>query len=528
MLNNIFFLIFILQILYIFIMNINKEDSKNFGIVYTPDPLVNKILDLIPRNYYSNPSLRWLDIGAGNGAFSINLYNRLFNDLSNSFNSYEETKDHIIKNMIYMCEIYPPHIEKLKTHFSQNANIINKDFLALNKYEYESFDFIIGNPPYNINGALKTPTNNSLKKTDDGKQIYVEFINKSLSLLYNEGHLAIIIPTLWMKPDKAGLYNTLTNSNFSIKYLHCLSTTQTQKEFLYQAQTPTCYLCGEVTQHATYEFNDTKTEKSGQDNPKIIPIYDKIHKKYIDYKLRPNYPIPTHGINIINKLLYYVDQVGYLKVYKSNTPPKNSKFSDTPFLLDNLSIAYGAISPSPQNIKTTKISKKTPVLIKNYSNILQPFANQPKLILAHKMYGFPFLDISGIYGISSRDNYILTGITETTQTEATKKENKKTKQTKTKISGNYSINELQQIQAFLSTKTALFVFSTTNYRMRYLERYAFQFLPNITKLKDFPNLLNSDPTTREKLIINFFNFSQLEEKNINNLSQTYNHFIDNK
>ena len=132
------------------------------------------------------------------------------------------------------------------------------------------------------------------------------------------------------------------------------------------------------------------------------------------------------------------------------------------------------------------------------------------------MYGFPFLDISGIYGISSRDNYIITGITETS------------KEIKTKITGNYSINELQQIQAFLSTKTALFVFSTTNYRMRYLEKYAFQFLPNITKIKNFPNLLNSDPATREKLIINFFNFSQLEEKNINNLSQSYNHFIDNK
>ena len=64
--------------------------------------------------------------------------------------------------------------------------------------------------------------------------------------------------------------------------------------------------------------------------------------------------------------------------------------------------------------------------------------------------------------------------------------------------------------------------------MRYLEKYSFQFLPNITKIKNFPNLLNSDPATREKLIINFFNFSQLEEKNINNLSQSYNHFIDNK
>ena len=215
MFKKFFFLIFILQI-----MNISKDDKNNYGIVYTPDSLVNKILDLIPKKYFSNPNLRWLDIGAGNGAFSLNLYNRLFNDLSNVFPNIITRKDHIIKNMIHMCEIYPPHIEELKTHFSQDANIIQKDFLGLNKYEYEPFDIIIGNPPYNINGALKTPTNNSLKKTDDGKQVYVEFINKSLDLLYDQGHLALIIPTLWMKPDKAGLYNTLTSDNFSIKYLH--------------------------------------------------------------------------------------------------------------------------------------------------------------------------------------------------------------------------------------------------------------------------------------------------------------------
>ena len=76
-----YFLIFILQILVIIKMNISKEDKNNYGIVYTPDSLVNKILDLIPKKYFSNPDLRWLDIGAGKGAFSLNLYNRLFNDL---------------------------------------------------------------------------------------------------------------------------------------------------------------------------------------------------------------------------------------------------------------------------------------------------------------------------------------------------------------------------------------------------------------------------------------------------------------
>jgi len=458
-------------------MSISKEDKNNYGIVYTPTSLVDKILDLIPLEHYKNPTLKWLDIGAGNGAFSLNLYNRLMNTLVTAIPNNESRKAHILENMIYMCEIYIPHINKLETLFSHKTNIIKSDFLLLNNNDLlnnnEQFNIIIGNPPYNINGALKTPTNNSFKKTEDGKQVYVEFVKKSLVLLKENGLLALIIPALWMKPDKAGLYNILVNNNFTINHLHCLSTNETQKEFLYQAQTPTCFFCG----------------TSGKVPPnKTIPLYDKIHKSYINYKLLANYPIPTHGINIINKLLYYVEQVGYLKVYKSNSPPKKSIFgeSDTNTIL---------------NIKTTNLSNKTPLLIKNYSNILQHYANIPKLILAHKMYGFPYLDSSGIYGISSRDNYILT-------------------------INDYSLEELKQIQAFLSTKFALFIFSTTNYRMRYLEKYAFLFLPNITKIKNFPNLLNLNQIHRDKLIINFFNLSELEELTIANSLYNYNHFID--
>jgi tRNA1(Val) A37 N6-methylase TrmN6 len=388
-------------------MSISKEDKNNYGIVYTPNSLVDKILDLIPLEHYKNPALKWLDIGAGNGAFSLNLYNRLMNNLSSTIPNNNARKAHILENMIYMCEIYIPHINKLETLFSHKTNIIKSDFLSLNNNNNEQFNIIIGNPPYNINGALKTPTNNSFKKTEDGKQVYVEFVKKSLVLLKENGLLALIIPALWMKPDKAGLYNILVNNNFTINHLHCLSTNETQKEFLYQAQTPTCFFCG----------------TNGKVPPnKTIPIYDKIHKSYINYKLLTNYPIPTQGINIINKLLYYVEQVGYLKVYKSNSPPKKSLFGK-PFssAIDTSAIDTNAIDTSAidtnaskdkalniLNIKTTNLSNKTPLLIKNYSNILQHYANIPKLIMAHKMYGFPYLDSSGNYGISSRDNYILT------------------------------------------------------------------------------------------------------------------------
>ena len=446
----------------------NKEDSINYGIIYTPNNLVNNMLDLIPENYFKDPNLKWLDIGAGNGAFSLNIFNRLNNNLSN--------KEHIIENMLYMVEIYPDHIKELKNLFSKEANIINQDFLALDttkENNYSNFDFIIGNPPYNINGKLKTPTNSNIKKTDDGKQVYVEFIKKSLSLLKPDGFLSCIIPSLWLKPDKAGLYDILTNKK--IIKLVCLSTSQTQKAFNYKAQTPTCYFLIQNT-------NITKNNKN-------INIYDYLNEKFINYNLKPEFPIPINGINIINKLLEFTNAYGSLKIYKSSTTSKNSIFNND----------FGEKSIHA-NIKTTILSNNTPKLVINYSNIKQQYSNEPKLLMAHKMYGFPYYDISGLYGISARDNYII-------------------------LEKDYNKNDLLQIQAFLSTKTALFLFSTTNYRMRYLERYAFQFIPNINKIENFPNLLNVSREKRDNLIYSFFSFSQNEKIKIEKFHKNYNFFI---
>ena len=453
-------------------MNLTKETINNYGIIYTPNYLVNNILDLIPNEYFKNPNLKWLDLGAGCGAFSINLYNRLYNDLSDVIINNDKRNIHIIKNMIYMVENYNDHIKILENYFSKDANILNMDFLTLNKNNYnDKFDFIIGNPPYNINGKLKTPTNYNLKKSDDGKQVYADFIYKSFELLKPNGFLNLIIPSLWLKPDKANLYNFLTTKK--IDKLVCLSTSETQKSFNYKAQTPTCYFL--------IKNNNILTPK--------INIYDSINNEFINYNLKPNFPIPTNGINLINKLLKYVSKVGYLKVYKSSTLSKKTK------LENNYGENFEYI-----NIKTTILSNNEPILLKNYSNIAQQFYNEPKLILAHKMYGFPYYDISGSYGISSRDNYII-------------------------LEKDYNKKDLLFIQSFLSTKTALFIFSTTNYRMRYLERYAFQFIPNINKIEDFPELLNKNIKTRDKLIQDFFDCSQDEREKIDNYFKNYNFFI---
>ena len=72
------------------------------------------------------------------------------------------------------------------------------------------------------------------------------------------------------------------------------------------------------------------------------------------------------------------------------------------------------------------------------------------------MYGFPYMDHFGDYGISKRDNYVLSGLSD---------------------------NEFKNIFNFLCSDVVYFLMETTRYKMKYLERYVFDFIPNILKMK---------------------------------------------
>ena len=64
----------------------NRATSKElYGEVFTPFTFINKILDIIPKEVFENPNLKWLDPGAGTGNFSISLYFKLLEHLKPVF-----------------------------------------------------------------------------------------------------------------------------------------------------------------------------------------------------------------------------------------------------------------------------------------------------------------------------------------------------------------------------------------------------------------------------------------------------------
>lgn len=139
--------------------------------------------------------------------------------------------------MIYMVEINKDNVSSLRQTFGQKANIVEENYIRWTT-DYQ-FDYIIGNPPYNCNGVKKVPTKNHTSKKEDGNTIWTEFIKKNISLLKEGGKMNVLIPSIWMKPDKAGMYGLLLTHR--IEKLHTLNSSEVNKLFNYHVQTPICY-----------------------------------------------------------------------------------------------------------------------------------------------------------------------------------------------------------------------------------------------------------------------------------------------
>ena len=422
---------------------INLKNKTKYGEIFTDVSFVNKMLDLFPIDVFKNPDLIWLDPCAGKGNYFICLYYRLLESLKDEIPNVETRKSHIIENMFYMIEINKQHIDYLKILFGENANIYEKDFLL----ETKKYDVIIGNPPFNCCGYKKTPTNKNLSKKTDGLTIWPDFVRHAVYLLKDNGYLSFIHPAICMKPDKSGVYNILCN--YQVLKLHTLTNTETNTIFHKQAQTPCIYylLLKKPSNH-------------------IINIYDKHINKYINYSIDKGTPIPMCAISIINKMRTHLNKNTFLKVFKTNMPKKDILLYDT----------HGK-KQIYKNIYTCVLKDNIPTLQVKYTEKPCVFYNQKKLVLAHGMYSYPYIDFKKEYGIANRDKYVIL------------RENDE---------------ELIKLYDFFNTKIMKFLVQATRYRMMFLEKYLFELIPDVSILiKDKIN---------DKSLADFFNFDTQEIK----------------
>lgn len=205
-------------------LGVSEIEKKKLGEVFTPFKLIDEMLDTLPVEVWNNPDLKWGDFANGISNFPIKVIQRLMVGLKDFEPDDELRYKHIIENMIYMCDIQPKNnfittqllggIDKKKF----NLNLYGGSFLeeGFDKHMNEvwgvdKFDIIMGNPPYNSDGGLKT----------GGKNLYQKFILKSLDI-YNKYILFVTPPGFYKTTnfdEPNNIFKKLCNNN-SLLYLN--------------------------------------------------------------------------------------------------------------------------------------------------------------------------------------------------------------------------------------------------------------------------------------------------------------------
>ncbi len=215
---------------------ITKEERKKLGQFYTPEAIIDYILD---QTDYTNDigDKKIIDISCGSGGFTTRAANRLINKLKNNTNK-KEVIEKVISNVCGM-DINPfacylaetnmliqlldlivevkkenpkyiiPKIKIFQTNSMETPSLLSndeqevKDIKNKTGHFIEGFDFVVGNPPYLEAKKMDIGTKKLCIETcpnvaNGAFDLFVCFIDKGLRLLKTNGKLGYIFPNKFL------------------------------------------------------------------------------------------------------------------------------------------------------------------------------------------------------------------------------------------------------------------------------------------------------------------------------------------
>jgi len=451
-----------------------------YGFVETPTWLVDIMLQLAELPARMDSPFRVLDCGAGRGSIGCRLLDKV-PDPNLRVDMVELSEELCAELKIRAL----PHSGRARIH---HADFLNNEEDTNKATNRKLYDLVIANPPYNVGGLIKTPTNTTLKKSNDGTIMWRKFVHRSIELTKPGGRLVLLIPSNWMRGRNNDIYEALMKEKCRPIAIRCMNNTETNQAFKMLAQTPTCIVS--VTRLPLSLAKKPSTPLFLSDRSTWVAVPPSMVSSGIG--------LPTSHATIITKLYLYIHGVGrksmarYIEKttlpYKANQPTADGAYQNVrtcmmlppPPQQSTAAISgqekeqststkrlYGMANVEENNIKGTR--KKVPSIVYEQTPEPTKYAyTGPKLILAHKMYGFPYLDISGEVGLNSADGYVLFP-------HETDQEPKAVEDLKDQDSNLQFLKEAQRI---LCSPLAILVFESFRYRMRFLEREAFEYLPH--------------------------------------------------
>lgn len=209
-----------------------ESDVEERGAVFTRREVVNFILDLV--GYTHNKALykqRLLEPSFGDGDFLLAAVERLME----AWRSQEAPVSELT-NAICAVELHQATFQKARDQLNDlltregmtlqvrsdllDAWLIQGDFLL--EGLPDNFQYVIGNPPYIRHEAVPDTLMAEYRKRFhtiyDRADIYVPFIEKSLSLLHKEGVLGFICSDRWMKNRYGSRLRELVAGDYHLKF----------------------------------------------------------------------------------------------------------------------------------------------------------------------------------------------------------------------------------------------------------------------------------------------------------------------
>ncbi len=195
----------------------SQENRKDAGQYYTPNKVVNFIIDKIEINLSENKELKIIDPACGSGQFLILAYDKLLEQYKNIGIDENTAHKNIVEKHLFGVDIDPIACVLAKANLVLKnpfvlirPNIFTNDFLRrdyglIDKDPFEQihkqFDFVVGNPPW---GASLTKENKKYFEKyyeigEVGLNTFTLFIERSFDFLKEKGRLGFLMPEAYLK-----------------------------------------------------------------------------------------------------------------------------------------------------------------------------------------------------------------------------------------------------------------------------------------------------------------------------------------
>lgn len=430
------------------------SNKDKFGEVLSPKSLVENIYNDVKLCFGENFFVKHqyiLEPGCGQGAF----YDFFVND-----------KKAFHDDFVYIINEINPEYEECLTKLSEpwkDHTIISMGNI-LDLYLDKKQDLILGNLPFNVNTKKFVPglakNNGTNKEVTCSKSATIwNRITKHCfeHLLENDGHYLCVIPCIWLKPDRCGIYELFTQI-YTMKMLKTYSCTEANKLFSYNCQTPVCY----VLVQKRMKMDDCHLS---------FKLYNKRQNNYESFSLL------EHGLCIPTDFQFVLYR-SYLYMKKHNLKSCASIMKKIsllkPSLLEGEHVTIyskgglenhvvggdewgnGDVSGGNHKIITGALfNKKTNKLTLNgfVSHNHALYGNVCKLILPHKRLARFFKDPHGEYSCYGRDMFVFLCDTEDDVN---------------KLFDFFNIGIVRNL-----------IENGFTIRMNFIEKYIFDYLPNV-------------------------------------------------